>query len=199
MKILKIVGLVVILLIAIVLIASFIVPNEMKYEKSVSINAPVDLVWENVNGLEDMNKWSPWNEKDPGMDQSISGTDGTVGAVHTWNSDNEDVGSGSQTIAKLEAPTLVETDLKFFEPYESEAKAFVKLNADGGNTTATWGFYSEMPRPMNLMMLGADMDEMLGPDFTNGLNKLKLMSEEMQARMEMEAADTVSTEGEMDM
>lgn len=199
MKILKIVGLVIVGILAILLIASFIVSNEMNYEKSITIAAPVEVVWENVNSLEDMNSWSPWTAKDPAMTQSISGTDGAVGAMHSWDSQMEEVGKGSQTITNLEPPTLVETDLKFYTPYESEAQAFIRLTDEGAATTATWGFYSEVPRPMNLMFAGADMDEMIGADYQQGLDQLKKMSEDMQANIEMEAdmameADTVMME-----
>lgn len=177
MKILKIIGLAVVAIIAIVFIGSFLVSTEMNYESTISIDAPIEVVWENVNSLADLDKWSPWNEKDPNMKVTRPVEDGIIGATQAWESDNPDVGDGSQTIAKMEAPNLLETDLKFYSPYESEAKAFVKLVKNGTSTEATWGFYSEMPRPWNLMMLGTDMEAMIGPDYRKGLESLKALSE----------------------
>ena len=177
MKILKIIGIGLLIIIAIPLIIALFVPNDFKYEKSIEINAPIEVVWENVNSLSDMDKWSPWNDYDANMEKKISGTDGTVGAKQEWDSDVEEVGKGSQTIAKLDAPNLVETDLVFFSPYESEAKAYVKLVEEGNVTTATWGFDSEMPYPFNVMQLFTDMEEMMGKDWNNGLTKLKNLSE----------------------
>lgn len=177
MKILKKIGIVVLIIIAIPLIIALFVSKEANYSKSIAINAPVHVVWENVNSLEDLDKWSPWNDKDPGMKKEWTGTDGTVGASQSWVSDVEGVGTGSQTISNIEAPNLIETDLKFYEPYESEAKAYVKLVAEGSRTVATWGFESEMPYPFNIMGLFMDMGEMLDEDYSKGLGRLKDLCE----------------------
>ncbi len=177
MKILKILGIGLLIVIGIPLIIALFVPNDFIYEKSIDINAPIEVVWENVNRLADMDKWSPWNDYDPNMKKEFSGTDGEIGAKQFWDSDVEEVGKGSQTIAKLDAPNLIETDLVFYSPYESEAKAYVKLKEQGNVTTVTWGFDSEMPYPFNLMQLFTDMEEMMGKDWNNGLNNLKKLSE----------------------
>ncbi len=177
MKVLKVIFLVLLVLIAIPLIAGLFLPKEMAYEKSIEINASVDRVWEHVNSLEDMDQWSPWGAKDPNMKKEWSGTSGEVGSVQHWDSEVETVGKGSQTIARLQAPNLLETDLKFLTPYESEAKAFVKLAESGANTTATWGFKGEMPYPMNVTLLFMDMEAAMGEDFGYGLGKLKELAE----------------------
>jgi len=62
------------------LILALFVSKDMNYEKSISINAPIKTVWENVNSLAAMDQWSPWNDKDPNMEKVRTWTDGTVGA-----------------------------------------------------------------------------------------------------------------------
>lgn len=202
MKVLKIIGIVILILILIVAIGSFVTPTKVDYEKSISIDASVELVWDKVNSMEDLNSWSPWVTKDPNMKQELTGEAGTVGEMHSWESEVEEVGRGSQTISNLEAPNLVETDLKFYDPYESEAKAYVKLEADGDGTKATWGFSSDMPRPFNLMMLMTDMEEMIGADYQQGLDNLKSISEEAQAEAERQMlimeSDTTATDAAME-
>ncbi|MEE9429498.1 MAG: SRPBCC family protein [Melioribacteraceae bacterium] len=177
MKILKTIGLAFIFMIVFALVVALFVSNEMNYEKSITINAPIDSVWENVNSLSDLDKWSPWNDYDPNMKKEMTGTDGTIGAKQSWDSDHEKVGKGSQAIAKINAPTLFETDLKFYEPFESEAIAYVKLVDEGSSTKVTWGFESEMNYPFNLMKLLMDMEEAMDKDWNNGLGKLKQLSE----------------------
>lgn len=177
MKILKYLGIGIVIIIALVLIVALFVPKEVVYEKSISINAPIETVWENTNSLEDMDRWNPWNDKDPEMKKSSSGIDGTVGAVQTWDSDKKDVGKGKQTITKIVAPTLFETELVFYTPYESEAQAYVKLVDEGTKTKVTWGFQSEMPYPFNISSLFMDMEDMMGDDWRTGLTKLKTISE----------------------
>ena len=198
MKVLKIIFLALLVLIAIPLIAGLFVSKDMDYEKSIEIDASVDRVWEHINSLEDMDEWSPWNAKDPHMKKEWSGTSGEIGSSQQWESEVEEVGSGIQTIAKLQAPNLLETDLKFLSPFASEAKAYVKLAENGASTTATWGFESEMPYPMNLMLLFMDKEEMMGPDFQFGLSKLKELAEtplpEPEPMLEEENGEAAETD-----
>ena len=81
------------------------------------------------------------------------------------------------TISKINVPTLFETDLKFYEPFESEANAYIKLVDEGSSTKVTWGFESEMNYPFNLMKLFMDMEEAMDKDWNNGLGKLRQLCE----------------------
>jgi len=175
MKTLKVIGIIIGAIIAILLIVAVFVPKEFSYEKSITINAPVDSVWNNANSLSALDKWSPWNDYDPTMKKEMTGIDGTVGAKHSWNSDI--VGSGSQTIVKFTKPQYFETELIFTEPNKSKGKAFVKLVSEGNNTIATWGMTGTMPYPLNLMNLFMNMEKSLGKDWDNGLSSLKKLSE----------------------
>jgi hypothetical protein len=177
MKVLKYMGLGLLAIVVIILVTALFVPKDVIYEKSISINAPIDSVWMNVNSLAAVDKWSPWNDYDPNMKKSMTGTDGEVGATASWESEVPEVGKGSQTISKIEPPTLLETDLKFYVPYESEAKGYIQLAAEGEGTKVTWGFKSTMPYPFNVMCLFMDMEEMMGKDWSSGLNKLKALCE----------------------
>ncbi|WP_103068013.1 SRPBCC family protein [Aquimarina sediminis] len=177
MKILKKIGIILVALIAIILIAAIFVSKEIVYEKTIKIDTPISTVWEHVNSLSDLDKWSPWNDYDPNMKKEFTGTDGAIGATASWESDVKEVGKGSQTIAKIEKPTLFETDLKFYEPYESEAKGYIKLVKENETTMLTWGFKSEVPYPFNLMNLFTDMEEIMDKDWNNGLSKLKNLCE----------------------
>lgn len=178
MKTLKRIFLGILALIALILIVAIFVDGSVKYEKSTEINAPVDSVWNNINSLAALDKWSPWIAKDPNMKRTNSGTDGTEGANFCWESDKKDVGKGCQTITKLTPKKRIDTDLKFDNGYKSEAKAYVDLTAIATERTkATWGFTSEVPYPWRVMNLFMNMDKMLDPDYTLGLKNLKELSE----------------------
>ncbi|MEM6631411.1 MAG: SRPBCC family protein [Bacteroidota bacterium] len=195
MKVLKGILIVLVILIAIPLIAAIFVSKDLNYEQSVEIEAPIDHVWEQVNSLQDMDKWSPWNEYDPNMEKEWSGAEGSVGSTQSWVSDHENVGVGSQTIAKVEAPNLMETDLKFMTPFESVAKAHVKLDEMAEGTKVTWGFESEMPYPFNLMKVFVDFDAAMDKDFGIGLGKLKAIAESTLPTPEP-AVEELEVEGE---
>lgn len=175
MKALKIIGIVLGSIVALILIVALFVPKSFTYEKSITINAPIDSVWQNVNSLGALDKWSPWNDHDPNMKKEISGVDGTVGAIQSWES--KIVGSGSQTIENILVPKLFETKLDFTEPHESHGNAYVKLESEGSSTKATWGMTGKMPYPFNIMNLIMNMEKNLGADWDNGLGKLKKLSE----------------------
>jgi hypothetical protein len=162
-------------LLALLLIVGLFVPKDFNYKKTITINAPIDTVWVNVNSLSALDKWSPWNDHDPVMKKELTGKDGTVGAMQSWESDI--VGSGSQTIVAIDKPTFFETDLNFFKPYKSHGKAYLKLVSEGTATKATWGMKGNMPYPMNILTLFMNMDKTMGNDWNHGLSKLKKLSE----------------------
>ena len=164
-------------IIALVLILALFISRDMNYEKSITINSSPENVWENVNSLGALDKWSPWNEKDPNMEKTLTGTDGEVGAKQSWVSKVKDVGEGSQTIMKLDKPNLLETKLEFLKPFKSTADAYVKLYENGEETRVTWGFKSQAPYPMNLMKLFMNFEKSMDADFGKGLNKLKEICE----------------------
>src|SRR4026207_2429062 len=175
-KILKIIGVILLLAIAFVLIAGIFVPKTYHLEKDITINAPQDKVWGNVSSLQAMEKWSPWTDIDPAMKVSHEGQPGTVGSVYRWEG-NSDAGSGNQTITKLQQAERVETHLNFIKPMKGKADTYLVLAGTGNATKVTWGFDTKYSYPMNVMQLFFDMDEMMGKQYDKGLSKLKTMSE----------------------
>jgi ligand-binding SRPBCC domain-containing protein len=178
MKILKFVLKIIFGLVALCLIAALFISKDFNYQKSILIDAPVEKVWEHTNSLEGLESWSPWNDYDPNMKKEFHGQDGTIGAHISWESDHQNVGVGTQTIAKIVPPSYFETELVFMLPYESRAVGSVKLNKEGNQTNVTWSFSSKIPYPFNLTMKLIDMEGALGKDFKLGLEKLKDLCEQ---------------------
>lgn len=174
-KILKIGLLVLGLLVVLVLVVGLFVPKTFVFERSVSIAAPADSVWKYTGSLSGLDKWSPWNDYDPDVKKTMTGVDGAIGACQTWESDK--IGTGSQTILRIDTSELLVTKLDFLKPHESHGQAFVKLESESGATKVTWGMSGSMPYPFNIMILFMNMEKMMGKDFDNGLNKLKRLVE----------------------
>ena len=61
-KFLKILGILVLLLIAYVLIGGLLIPKSFHLERSTSVKAPKHVIWQNVSMFSNFRKWSPWNE-----------------------------------------------------------------------------------------------------------------------------------------
>lgn len=173
MKILKILGGVIGALVLILLILGLIAPSHTHVERSVTVQAPSDHVWSYVSSFAGMEQWSPWRELDPDQVIAIQ-NDGAVGALYTW-SGNEDVGKGEQTITAMNESEVV-THLHFIEPFDAEADATISVEQTEEGVKVTWSYDADSPYPMNAMNLFMDMDEMLGPDFQKGMDKLKAPS-----------------------
>ncbi|MEM0992900.1 MAG: SRPBCC family protein, partial [Bacteroidota bacterium] len=157
----------------------FIAPKEMKVDRSIVIDAAPEKVYPYISTFEQTNRWQPWMQLDPNMETGIEGTDGTEGVKYWWRG-NDEVGSGEQVVKNMVANEKVEVDLRFIEPWESEALAVTSLKAVEGGTQVNWGFSSPMPFPVNIMALF--MTGSLEKDYDKGLSNLKALVEEELAQ-----------------
>ena len=190
MKIIKILGGIIAALVFILLILGLIAPSHTHVDRSVTINAPYDHVWSYVNNFKGMDDWSPWTELDPNQVTTFE-NDGAVGAIYTW-SGNDSVGKGEQTITSMTDNEVV-THLHFIEPFDAEADATTTVLETEEGIQVTWSYDAEAPYPMNVMNLFIDMNEMLGPDFQKGMDKLKLIAEESAAAIVDEKSFDIQT------
>lgn len=185
MKILKKIFIVLGVIIAIPLIMALFVKKDYSVEKSVVINKPKSEVFEYIKYLKNQDNYSKWATMDPYMEKTYRGTDGTVGFVSAWESDNEDVGAGEQEIRYISEGERLDFELRFIKPFESTQQAYMMTDFLTENKTQVrWGFSGKMNYPMNLMLLFMDFEKMIGDDFQVGLNKLKTIVEEMEVKNE---------------
>ena len=176
MRILKIIGLILLVVVGFFLIAGLFASKDMSTEQEVVINKDKSEVYDYVKLLKNQDEYSKWNKMDPNMVKTYSGTDGTVGFKSAWKG-NSDVGQGEQTIMKIEG-NRIDYDLRFIEPWESKADTYMIVDSVAPQQTKVkWGFKSKMPYPMNAMGLFMNMEEALGKDFKEGLGNLKAILE----------------------
>ncbi|MBI3233506.1 MAG: SRPBCC family protein [Bacteroidetes bacterium] len=186
MKILKYLGIALLILIVAIVIGMFIVPTEMRIEKSIQIKASKEVIWSNLKYFRNFAKWSPWQELDPQLKATFTGTDGEVGATYEWKG-NKDVGSGKMKFTKIEDQKRAEIELKFGD-YDGVSNTFYTLEeTENGEVKVTWGMVSPMSRPMNVM--GIFMKGMIEKDYEKGLKKLKDVCEKENAEAKPEGAN----------
>lgn len=174
MKILKKALLVLAILIALPLIVALFLKKEYSVQKEIVINKPKQEVFDYLRFLKNQDNFSKWNTIDPNMKKSYRGTDGTVGFVSHWESDNEEVGWGEQEIIKITEGERIDFELRFLKPFEATEPAFMSTESISENqTNVKWGFSGHMSYPFNLMLLFMDFEQMIGDDLQTGLNKLK--------------------------
>jgi hypothetical protein len=178
MGIIKKILVVLILIIASVLIAAYFMPNKYAVEKEITINQPTDSVFNYVRSLKNQNQFSVWANIDPKMKSSITGTDGSVGAISAWESKVKEVGVGEQEITKINEDKRIDFALRFKQPYEDTAIGFMSTDAVAANETKVkWGISGEIAYPMNIMLPFMKIDEMIGNDLQKGLENLKVKME----------------------
>lgn len=174
MKILKKVLIVLGILIAIPLIIALFVEKDYAVEREIVINKPNSEVFDYIKLLKNQNNFSKWATMDPNMKKTYRGTDGTIGFVSAWESNNEDVGAGEQEIVKIVEDQRIDYELRFFKPFKATNPAYMTTEALNENQTKVkWGFKGHMAYPFNITMLFIDFEEMVGDDFHQGLEKLK--------------------------
>lgn len=164
-------------LIVLILVVAALVGTGWSFEKNILIQAPRASVWDHVNSLGALNSWNPWLDLDPGLSQSLTGTDGTPGATYAWDSKKKNVGAGRQTILAVTPPTELTTRIQFLRPFKALAEAYVRLEEERGATRAIWGIESSTPYPMNIIKIFGVMQKNMNRDFGKGLNKLKELCE----------------------
>lgn len=175
MSLLKKILLAVVIIIAIPLIVALFTKKDYEVERQIVIEQPKEEVFDYVKYLKNQDDYSKWANMDPNMKKSYRGTDGEVGFVSAWESDNPDVGKGEQEIVGINEGERIDYELRFFEPFESKEPAYMTTESLGPEQTrVTWGFNGHMDYPMNLMLLFMDFEEMIGNDLETGLKNLKM-------------------------
>ncbi|PXF63386.1 SRPBCC family protein [Kangiella spongicola] len=166
--------LIVIAVLAIALvIVGFFLPKMVHVERSIVINASQDKVFQQVNSFEDYNSWSPWYKLDPEAKYEYSGPDSGVGAMMSWDSEDSQVGSGSQKIIESQYPSLVKSELLFGEDPNPAYATFVLEELGPKETKVTWSFDADFGDNIIGRYFGLMMDSMLGPSYEEGLESLK--------------------------
>src|SRR5882762_8950787 len=163
------IGLGVVIVIFIAVVATR--PADFRVERSATIAAPAQALFEQVNDHHNFNKWNPFLKLDPNVKNTYSGPDSGVGAVCAWDG-NKDIGAGSCTIIESKPGELVRCRMDWKRPMEGTATVDFTFKPEGGNTVVTWAMYGKNGFMGNAMSLFMDCDKMCGPQFEKGLAAL---------------------------
>lgn len=178
MKVFKSALIAVAILVAVPLLVALFVDQDYAVEREVVINKPKQEVFDYVKYLRNQDNYSTWATRDPNMKKTYTGTDGTVGFVSAWESDDQEVGKGEQEIKSIVDGERIDFELRFYEPFEAtEPATMVTERVSDNETKVKWGFNGHMDYPMNLMLVFMNMEEEIGNDLQTGLDNLKIQLE----------------------
>ncbi len=174
---LKIIGVVILVLIAGVLILAATKPDTFQVQRSASIKAPPEKVFALINDFQRWGTWSPWEKKDPAMKRTFGATTNGKGASYAWEG-NKDVGQGGMEIAESIPPSTVAINLDFVKPFAAHNKVEFTLVPSGDATDVTWTMRGDTPYFAKIIHVFLNMDKMVGNDFEAGLANLKAAAEQ---------------------
>ncbi len=171
MRFFKRLFLVLVILAAIFAAVGFLLPGNVHVERSTLIAAQPAAIFPYVNNFRRFNEWSPWALRDPATEYSFTGPEAGVGAKMSWKSNNAQVGSGSQEILESTPERRVVSALDLGQM--GAAQAGFTLVPEGAGTKVTWSLDAELSNNPLSRWMGLLFDGLIGPDYEEGLARLK--------------------------
>lgn len=181
-KLFKRIGIFLLVVVGLYFIIGLFCPSTYKVERSKTMNASPAIVYSQISNLKNWNSWTAWARMDSAMTHSYEGTDGAVGSIMRWKS--EEMGEGNVEITELVPNEKVGYKLTFVD-WGSVSTGVFTIVDSAGASNVNWTNEGDVPflmRTMCLFMGG--MDAMMGPDFEKGLNNLTEITEAMPPLME---------------
>jgi len=180
---LKKVALIVLILLTAFVATGYLLPKQVHVERSITIDRPVTMMFELLNGYRHYNNWSPWVERDPNAEFIVSGPGSGVGARMSWIGEPQLVGSGWQEIVVSKAYERIDIKLDF--DTQGLADTGFVLVPQGGASKITWFFDADLTRDLNILdaflarYFGLLFDRWIGGDYEQGLVNLKNYAESL--------------------
>jgi uncharacterized protein YndB with AHSA1/START domain len=150
--------------------------DKYSVERSTTVDAPAERIYEQIADFHNWTNWSPWEEVDPNLRRNYSGARSGRGAIYSW-SGNRKAGQGRMEIVEVAEPSNVNIDLRFEKPWRSQNMTEFTIRPEGSGSRVTWTMAGQKTLMTKVMGIFTSMDKMIGPDFEKGLARLKHVAE----------------------
>jgi hypothetical protein len=144
-------------------------------ERSITVNAPAPRVHGLVDDFRSWPRWSPWEDLDPALQRTYSGSEKGVGSIYAW-SGNRKAGTGSMEITGS-TPEGVDITVYFLKPFKATNETRLSFEPAVEGTLVRWVMTGEQTGMMSVFGRFMNMDKLIGPDFEKGLARLKAAAE----------------------
>ena len=163
-------------IIALFLIVVALQPSEFSVERTATMAAPPETVFEQVNDFHKWEAWSPWAKLDPDAKIAFEGPPSGAGTIMTWDG-NDKVGQGKMTLTESQPNDLVKIKVDFVKPMEGSNESTFTFKPDGDKTAVGWtvaGHQSFIAKAFCLVMNGK---KMMSDIMDQGLANMKSVAE----------------------
>ncbi len=156
-------------LVLLIVIVGLLSPRQIRIQRSLTISAPPESLFAQVNEPKKWENWSKWYRDEPTMNLTYFGGQSGAGAGYEWHGKKQ--GNGRLVITKSEPAQRVDYDVDFME--NGSGKGFATFEPKGTETLVTLGMDTDMGANPFMRVMGLFMDALVGPDFEAGLNNMK--------------------------
>lgn len=147
-------------------------PDSFRVERSLSMHAPPERVFTELDDFHNWSHWSPWEKLEPDMKRTYSGAASGQGAVYAWEGKKE-AGAGRMEITGVKPAHELSLRLDFTAPFPASNVVTFTLEPSGDDTKVTWAMTGPSPFVSKVMQVFVDMDKLVGKDFERGLAQMK--------------------------
>jgi hypothetical protein len=156
------------------LLGGLFIPPIYQMERKITIQAPIDSIFANVNDLQKNSTWSPWIKTDPTIELKWGKTTQGVGASYSWT--GKHAGVGELVILKIVKNHTIIQSLDFGQM--GKATSVWEFDNAPNGVEVTWKFESDAGWNIPKRYFGLFIDNFLGPPYLKGLMALKQISEQ---------------------
>ena len=169
---------IILVILAVPFIAASFLSKAYAIEREVIIDKPRQDVFDYIRIIKNQQFYNKWVMADPGAKMEYRGTDGTIGFVSAWDSENKSVGKGEQEIIKINEGQNIILEIRFVKPFEGVSHTHLNLIPISANQTLVkWSFTGARNYTMKLFYLLFNLERKLGRDIDTSLNNLKAVLE----------------------
>ncbi|GAA4390664.1 SRPBCC family protein [Hymenobacter koreensis] len=175
MKTLKKIGLGLLGLVVVLAVVGMLLPRHVHVERSLTMQAPPAVVFEQVNTLQNWEAWSPWHKLDPNMQLTYAGPAAGAGASYSWLSQMSEVGNGTLRILHAIPHSRIDTEMVFDDNGKGQASYFFTSTPQG--TKVTWTMDTDLGLNPVGRYVGLFIEGWVGQDYERGLRNLQQVVE----------------------
>jgi effector-binding domain-containing protein len=173
----------IVIIVLVIFFVGLFLPRAAHVERTVEIQRPAATVFTLVNGFEAFPEWSPWLERDPGIELFFSGPRSGAGARMSWSGDPRLVGSGTQEIIESTPWSMVRMRMDIRQM--GEALGYFQIDPTANGVSLTRGFDADLVEGYGFFQslmnryFGLFFDRWIGNDYEQGLARIKELAESM--------------------
>lgn len=165
-------------------------PAELFIEKSHVLKAQPEVIWDQVNCLENWEKWDVWHQ-DTNMSGRYEGPECGVGSKNIWTYKNTDDG-GSQTITEVKEFEYIKTFLDFQKMGTADAEMYFEKVEEG--TKVTWNLRSDSPYPIMRWISTLMIKPGVNEAYETGLKNLDELTKDMKPKPKYSTGEIIIKE-----